>query len=223
MLYHLNKYTPKNLKNIEAKNNLVKNIEKFYKGRKKIIAGFKEKIFLINRDETQEEEARYEEEEKNIRNENGLINYKNLARLTDSKIRDISDELVRKYFLVQDLGDLLENLQKSKNKFENNKIQVNLINRGLRDLKEEIEDMSEQEKEIENPYKIVDLVENILEFNKQQQGRGVETLTPDQMLSRLPISLAQLKTGNNSGKLKNEIRQLLYSLYRSKKTYKTTL
>ena len=36
------------------------------------------------------------------------------------------------------------------------------------------------------------------------------------MLSRLPISLAQLKAGNNSEKLKNEIRQLLYSLYRSK-------
>ena len=34
------------------------------------------------------------------------------------------------------------------------------------------------------------------------------------MLSRLPISLAQLKAGNNSEKLKNEIRQLLHSLYR---------
>ena len=43
------------------------------------------------------------------------------------------------------------------------------------------------------------------------------------MLSRLPISLAQLKAGNNSEKLKNEIRQLLYSWCRSKKTYKTTL
>ena len=43
------------------------------------------------------------------------------------------------------------------------------------------------------------------------------------MLSRLPISLAQLKAGNNTEKLKNEIRQLLYSLYRSKKTYKTNL
>ena len=41
------------------------------------------------------------------------------------------------------------------------------------------------------------------------------------MLSRLPISLAQLKAGNNSEKLKNEIRQLLYSLYRSKKLTKT--
>ena len=40
------------------------------------------------------------------------------------------------------------------------------------------------------------------------------------MLSRLPITLAQLKAGNNSEKLKNEIRQLLYSLYRSKKFIK---
>ena len=39
------------------------------------------------------------------------------------------------------------------------------------------------------------------------------------MLSRLPITLAQLKAGNDSEKLKNEIRQLLYSLYRSKKHY----
>ena len=41
------------------------------------------------------------------------------------------------------------------------------------------------------------------------------------MLSRLPISVAPLKAGNNSQKLKNKIRQLLYSLYRSKKLNKT--
>ena len=41
------------------------------------------------------------------------------------------------------------------------------------------------------------------------------------MLSRLPIYLAQLKAGNNSEKFKNEIRQLLHSLYRSKKSTKT--
>ena len=56
----------------------------------------------------------------------------------------------------------------------------------------------------------------ILKFNKQnQQRKGFKILTPQQMLSRLPITLAQLKAGNNSDKLKNEIRQLLYSLYRS--------
>ena len=51
---------------------------------------------------------------------------------------------------------------------------------------------------------------------RNQQGRGLKILTPNQMLSRLPISLAQLKSGNNSEKLKNEIMQLMYSLYRSK-------
>ena len=56
----------------------------------------------------------------------------------------------------------------------------------------------------------------ILEFNRQKQGQGLKILKPNQILSRLPISLAQLKARNNSEKLKNEIRQLLYSLYRSK-------
>ena len=55
---------------------------------------------------------------------------------------------------------------------------------------------------------------------RNQSAKGLKILTPDQMLSRLPISLAQLKAGNNSQKLKNKIRQLLYSLYRSKKLTK---
>ena len=50
---------------------------------------------------------------------------------------------------------------------------------------------------------------------------GLKILTPQQMLARLPISLAQVQAGNNSQKRKNEIRQLLYSLYRSKKISKT--
>ena len=76
-------------------------------------------------------------------------------------------------------------------------------------------------KKIEQPDKILKIVEEILEFNRQnQQGKGLKILTPNQMLSRLPITLAQLKAGNNSEKLKNEIRQLLYSLYRSKKLTK---
>ena len=48
---------------------------------------------------------------------------------------------------------------------------------------------------------------------RNQQGKDIKILTPDQMLSRLPINLAQLNAGNNSEKLKYEIRQLLYSLY----------
>ena len=51
---------------------------------------------------------------------------------------------------------------------------------------------------------------------QKQSGKGLKVLTPDQMLSRLPITLAQLKAANSSEKLNNGIRQLLYSLYRSK-------
>ena len=80
--------------------------------------------------------------------------------------------------------------------------------------------MSEQEKETEDPEQLVNLVEMILEFNRQQQGKGLKMLTSNQMFSRLPITLAQLKAGNNYEKIKNEIRQLLYSLYRSKKLTK---
>ena len=82
-------------------------------------------------------------------------------------------------------------------------------------LKDEIEEMSEKNKEESN--KILKIVEEIIKFNNQKQSaEGTKILTPNQMLSRLPISLAQLEAGNNSNKLKNEIRQLLYSLYRSK-------
>ena len=94
---------------------------------------------------------------------------------------------------------------------------VNVINSGLKDLKQEIKKMSEAEIEIEDPESIERIVEEILKFDKHSQEEKVlKILTPNQMLSRLPITLAQLKAGNNSDKLKNEITQLLHSLYRSK-------
>ena len=107
---------------------------------------------------------------------------------------------------------MLKRLKKSKNNQQRNKIQIDLINSGLRDLKKEIEDMSEQEKVTEDPNGIVDIVEMTLEFNRQQQGQGLKILTPNQILSRLSIFSVQLKAGNNSEKLQNEIRQLLHSL-----------
>ena len=56
---------------------------------------------------------------------------------------------------------------------------------------------------------------------KQQSGQRLKILTPKQMIIRLPILLAQLRAGNNSEKLKNEIRQIAYSLHRSKNLSKT--
>ena len=74
--------------------------------------------------------------------------------------------------------------------------------------------MSKEEIEIEKPDEIVEIVQMILDFNKQnQQGKGF--LTPNQWLVDYQL-LYQLEAGNNSEKLKNEIRQLLYSLCHSK-------
>ena len=52
----------------------------------------------------------------------------------------------------------------------------------------------------------------------RQEGEGLKILTPNRILTRLPIALAQIKAGNNSESLLNEIRQIAYSLYRSKET-----
>ena len=142
---------------MKAKNKLLSNAKYFYKGREKIIEGFKNGIFPLNYNE-EEGQTRYEEEENNIRNKNGLIDYKRLERLIDLKNKGTNDKLVWKYFQVQDLGALLEKLKKSKSNTKRSYIQVALIKNGLTDLKEEIKDMSEQEKETENPNEIVDIV-----------------------------------------------------------------
>ena len=63
---------------------------------------------------------------------------------------------------------------------------------------------------------IVDLYNLKSGSDTSKKGKGLKILTKQQMLSRLPLLLAQIQAGNNSIKLKNETRQILYSLYRSK-------
>ena len=137
--------------------------------------------------------------------------------MTNKKETDINKELFKKYFNFQRPSSMLKDLYQTNDREKNSKL-VSVIKSGLKDLETEIKRMSKEEREIEKPDKIVEIVEDILKFNEQQQqsGKGLKILTPNQMLSRLPITLAQLKAGNNSEKLKNEIRQLLYSLYGSK-------
>ena len=129
---------------------------------------------------------------------------------------DINEKLLKKHFNYQEPSDMLNHLYETNDINNNNKL-LSVISSGLKDLKKEIKKMPKEERETKKPDNIVKIVEEILKFNKQyQEGQGIKILTPNQMLSRLPISLAQLQAGNNSEKLKNEIRQLLYSLYRSK-------
>ena len=91
---------------------------------------------------------------------------------------------------MQDHGSLLEKLLRLRNNPERNKIQVDLINSGLKNLKKEIGDMSKEEIKIGNPNETVNLVEKILAFNRQQQGQILKIPTNNQMLSGLPLSWA---------------------------------
>ena len=68
---------------------------------------------------------------------------------------------------------------------------------------------------------IVKELECVIFGNEELSGSGLKILTNKQMLNGLPILLAQIQAGNNSSKLKNEARQILYSLYRSKVLTKT--
>ena len=63
-----------------------------------------------------------------------------------------------------------------------------------------------------------DMSRNI--YDSKQEGTELKILTPKQMLRRLAIALAQIKAGNNSQSLLNEIRQIVYSLYQSKEITK---
>ena len=78
---------------------------------------------------------------------------------------------------------------------------------------------------VQNPYDGRELVINAFKSRlfplKSTTGTGLEILIPKQMPQRLPIALAQVKAGNNSESLLNEIRQIVYSLYQSKEIAKS--
>ena len=205
----LNNYIPRIQKYDEAKNSLLNNAKIFYEGRKKLLKALKKEYFrqISDDDESEQQQTSKKPTKDDVNAFNEWIN---------KEETDINKELFEKHFNFQRPSSMLKYLYKPNDREKNNKL-VSAINSGLQDLKEEIKEMSEEEREIEEPDKIVKIVKEILKFNKQkQEGRGLKIVTPRQMLSRLPIFLAQLKGGNNSEKLKNEIRQLLYSLYRSK-------
>ena len=148
---------------------------------------------------------------------------KEFIEYIENKSKTIDYDLIKEYFNFKVPRALAKKLFETKDKKKNNEL-VELIRVRWSNLQDEIGKMSEDEKETEKPDKILKIVEEILIVNrKKQSGGGLKILTPNQMLSRLPITLVQLKAGNNSEKLKNEIRQLLYSLYRSKKLTKKTI
>ena len=174
MLNLFKKYSPKHDKYVTLKNNLVDNVSKFYEGREKIIEGFKNDIFLLYYDKEDEQKMEFEKEEEE---EEEISNANKFNEWVNKQETNINKELFKNHFSFQAPSALLKELYKTNNKEKNNKL-VNVINSGLKDLKEKIKEMSVEEKKIEKPDKIVKIVKKILNFNKQnQKGKGLKILT----------------------------------------------
>ena len=140
----------------------------------------------------------------------------------ENESKGINYDLFKDYFDLVVPSALAKRLFETKDK-KKNSVFVEKIKNRWSNVKDETEKMFEDENKTEQPDKILKIVKEIIDFNKRirkQQGLGLKILAPNQLLSRLTIILAQLKAVNNSEKLKNEIRQILYSLYRSKKLTK---
>ena len=191
----------KNLKKeLTDKNNTFQEAKKLFDLRVQIY----KKLFL------KEENLKFEKsigETVKLKNQkdnlSGTPEEKEFIEYFENKSKTIDYNLFKEYFNFEVPSALAKKLFETKKK-ENNEL-VKLIRVRWSNLKDETEKMSEDEKETEKPH------------NQIQQGLGLKISTPNQMLSRLSTTLAELKAGNNSEKLRDEIRQLLYSLYRSKK------
>ena len=141
--------------------------------------------------------------------------------------------MVKKYFKSDSLVKIIKQLNNLKN--QNNLVardaKILSINIGLSDLKEDMKKLSESQVKNRELDLLANFIENLLTADqinsmlpleseedaaKRQRGQGLKITTPSQLITRLPILLAQIKkAGNNSQKLKNEIRQIAYSLYGS--------
>ena len=141
---------------------------------------------------------------------NGTINYKNKAGNEFRKLKQKVKNDKLKQDLIKDLeryifGEDIESIEPEE-KYE--------------ETADCLKYMEEQEK---GQKRFSDDYDSSGSGNVVSKARdtGLKILTDKQMLNRLPILLAQIQAGNNSIKLKNEIRQILYSLYTSKLLTKT--
>ena len=115
-----------------------------------------------------------------------------------NKEKMINSKFFAEYFDYLSPSDTYKTLNKTIS-LEENEAQVNVIKDKLANLIEVFKSRpTSNTKKIENRNNMVKIVERVLEFNQlNQSGQRLEILTPSQMLNRLPISLAQLKAGNN--------------------------
>ena len=159
---------------------------------------------------------------------NNKIDYNNLKYVSvSSRASNTFSELEDPFTLPNKIKKGKTSLEEAKTEQENYLEYLNVIRKGNKN--------AEQRKTLANINMLYNARNDAIKFiedygsmileakklaREDQKGEGLKILTPNQMLKRLPIALAQVKAGNNSESLLNEIRQIIYSLYRSKEITK---
>ena len=169
----LKAYAPRDNKYVEAKNKLVNNVENFYKGRKKIIEGFKNGAFPVYHDvrhqhqmkaekEIEEEQQEQQEQQEEVKEESEESKF---LKYIENESEGINYFLFNYYFNFKQPSDLAKKLFEIKDKKKNDDFVEEIKNRWSK-LKDSIEKVQRDEKENENVEKILEIVKDILKFNE---------------------------------------------------------
>ena len=118
--------------------------------------------------------------------------------ITNKKKKNINNKLLKEYFDYSNPDTIIKRLKDVSD--DKNKNTVESINKKLNKIKKILENVPNNKPfKIEKNEKTIDIVEKIFELNREKQlGLGLKTLTTNQVFSRLPITLAQLKAGIRS-------------------------
>ena len=192
-------YVTSNNTYVEAKNKLVNNVENFYKGREKIVKGFENEVFPLYHNEAYEyqlkaqKEAEEEEKEEKRRRRRAKKEKEEIfpTEFDDEVIQEeqdkktsspdeiiepiinkerlsINNELFKKHFRVESPNIMYNVLSETDDKEKNNNL-MNIFNSGLKDLENEMKNMSKRERKTKKPNNIVTVVKKIHDFSEHAQ------------------------------------------------------
>ena len=189
-----------------SKNNKISKDEKFYNAPKK------------SEESTSEKSERKSDQSfpKRVQVSEDIFKF---IKFKINKNKDLSTTIDNKRYTLNDENKLVNKIAEQKiGKHNAIKAYNNLVNKVEQIA--ELRSTSHRQKMLEIFNYLGEIFNEPTGERSASRGEGLKIITSSQMVSRLAITLAQLKAGNNSEELKNEIRQLLYSLYRSKKLIK---
>ena len=217
----LGKALEKQIKTIEDQGE--KQIKIIQDNRKQLISGNDYKNRLLISKEREIFKDIHNKRRDKIKELDNKINYDNLKYVPEKSGLEYNfNKMKDPMTLLKSIGDGKISVEEAKEKQKDYYSYLNTIRRRNKNASQErtLANINILFNARQNVIKYVeDYSSMILEAKKlarEQEGEGLKILTPNQMLKRLPIALAQIKAGNNSESLLNEIRQIVYSLYRSK-------